>query len=185
MVTNNLERVYTIPLRTDFIKVPKYYRAKRAINHIKRYIVKHMKTEDVRIGNVLNEHVWSKGITNPPGKVTIKAIKQGDYVTVELEGHAYKVNEVQTEKTDKPSSFKDKLAAKLNQPEKESVSKSAEAKVDTNKEVAKDETAKEKTTAKKEESDKIVKKASTTTVKKPSDVAEDKVSQKEESSTKQ
>lgn len=116
MNANNLERVYTIPLRSDFIKVPRYYRAKRAINNIKRHIMKHMKTEDVRIGNVLNEHVWSRGITNPPGKVTVKAIKQEDYVTVELEGHAYKVQQVQTEKTDKPSSFKDKLAAKLNQP---------------------------------------------------------------------
>lgn len=113
MATNKLERVYTIPLRAGFIKVPKYYRAKRAISQIRKFIEKHMKTEDVRIGNVLNEEVWSRGIKNPPGKVTVKAIKQGDFVTVELEGYDYKVVKVQTEKTEKPTSFKDKLAAKL------------------------------------------------------------------------
>ena len=122
MATNKLERTYTIPLRSGFVKVPKYYRAKRAINQIRKYIVKHMKNEDVRIGSVLNEHIWSRGITNPPGKVTVKATHQDGYVAVELEGYVYKVQKVQTEKTDKPTSFKDKLAAKLNQ-SKEDVSK--------------------------------------------------------------
>lgn len=115
MATTKLERTYTIPLRAGFIKVPKYYRAKRAINQIKKYVAKHMKTEDVRIGNVLNEHIWSKGITNPPGKVTVKTIKHDNYVTVELEGYTYKVQKIQTEKTEKATSFKDKLAAKLKQ----------------------------------------------------------------------
>lgn len=113
MATNKLERIYTIPLRSDFIKVPKYYRAKRAISQIRKFVGKHMKTEDVRIGNVLNEEVWSRGIKNPPGKVIVKAIKEGDFVTVELEGYDYKTLKVQTEKTEKPTSFKDKLAAKL------------------------------------------------------------------------
>ncbi len=113
MATNKLERTYTIPLRSDFVRVPRYYRAKRAINRIKNYISKHMKSEDVRIGSVLNEHVWARGIKNPPGKVTVKAIREADFVTVELEGHVYKVQSVQTEKTEAPTSFKDKLAAKL------------------------------------------------------------------------
>ena len=119
MATNKNERVYTIPLRSDFVKVPKYYRAKRAINNIKKFIGKHMKSEDVRIGSVLNEHVWSRGIKNPPGKVTVKAVKEKDFVTVELEGYTYRVVKVQTEKTEKPTSFKDKLAAKLKQDKKD------------------------------------------------------------------
>ena len=121
MATNKNERVYTIPLRSDFVKVPKYYRAKRAINNIKKFIGKHMKSEDVRIGSVLNEHVWSRGIKNPPGKVTVKAVKEKDFVTVELEGYTYRVVKVQTEKTEKPTSFKDKLAAKLKQDKKDDV----------------------------------------------------------------
>ena len=107
------ERTYTIPLRRDFVKVPRYYRAKRAVNYVKGYISRHMKVEDVKIGGMLNNELWSDGIKNPPGKVTVKAVKDGNTAKVELEGHAYKVEKVQTEKTEKPTSLKDKLAAKI------------------------------------------------------------------------
>lgn len=137
MATSKLERVYTIPLRAGFIKVPKYYRAKRAINQIRKFIEKHMKTDDVRIGNVLNEEVWSRGIKNPPGKVTVKAIKQGDYVTVELEGYDYKVVKVQTEKTEKATSFKDKLAAKLQSDKSKTDDSASEDVVETKDDVKK------------------------------------------------
>ena len=100
---------YTIPLRRDFIKVPRYYRAKRAINAIKRYIIKHTKVEDVRIGKHLNEHIWSRGIRNPPGKVTVNAIVEEDYVTVELEGKKYEVQKVQTEVVEKATGLKGKI----------------------------------------------------------------------------
>ncbi|MCC7574477.1 60S ribosomal protein L31 [Candidatus Woesearchaeota archaeon] len=128
MAKNKVERVYTIPLRQGFIKVPKYYRAKRAVSQIRKFVEKHMKSEDVRIGSVLNEFVWSKGITNPPGKVTVKTVQHDDFVSVELEGYDYKVQKVQTEKTDKPTSFKDKLAAKLKQPSDGSVEEVEEPK---------------------------------------------------------
>ena len=111
-----LERTYTIPLRRDFAKVPKYKRSKRAIKHIKDFIVKHMKTEDVKLGKSLNEKVWMHGIKNPPGKVTVKAIKNEDVVTVELEGIDYKVEKVQTKKAE-PKTLKDKIESKLDKKE--------------------------------------------------------------------
>lgn len=114
-----LERSYVIPLRKGFVKVPKYYRSKRAINQIKDFISKHMKSEDIKIGKELNEYVWKHGIKNPPGKVKVKAIKDGNTVTVELEGFEYKVEKIQTEKTEKPSSLKEKLASKLKVDEQE------------------------------------------------------------------
>jgi len=147
MVTKKLERTYTIPLRAGFIKVPKYYRAKRAINQIKTYVKKHMKTEDVKIGPFLNEHVWSKGITNPPGKVTVKVIKQDDFVTVELQGHDYQIKKIQTEKTEAPTSFKDKLAAKL----KQSKSETPESEVIKSEKVDKKEIVEPENVNKKEE----------------------------------
>lgn len=142
MATNKLERTYTIPLRAGFVKVPKYYRAKRAINQIKGYIVKHMKSDDVKLGNVLNEHIWERGITNPPGKVTVRAIKVDGVVTVELEGYEYKVEKVQVEKTDKPTSFKDKLAAKLKQ-SKDGVSDSEVVEADVKADVEAESKSKE------------------------------------------
>ena len=139
MAVKKLERVYTIPLRVGFIKVPRYYRAKRAVNQIRKYIEKHMKTDDVRIGKYLNEYVWAKGITNPPGKVTVKTIREDGYVTVELEGHEYRTVKVQTEKTDKPTSFKEKLAAKLKTDKSEDSVVESEKKDDSSKEVKESE----------------------------------------------
>lgn len=110
-----LERNYTIPLRRNFVKVPKYLRSKRAISHIKAFIVRHLKVaeDDIRLGKNLNEQVWMHGIKNPPGKVKVKAIKDGDRVTVELEGFEYKVEKVQLEKEEKGTSLKDRLTEKL------------------------------------------------------------------------
>ncbi len=122
------ERTYTIPLRKDFIKVPRYYRAKRAVNQVKGYISKHMKVENVKIGRILNEEIWADGIRNPPGKVTVKAIKDGNTAKVELEGHAYKVEKVQTEKTEQPSTLKDKLAAKMGADKEEPAEEKEEGK---------------------------------------------------------
>lgn len=149
MVSNKLERIYTIPLRRDFVKVPKYYRAKRAMSYIKKYIQKHMKYDDVRVGPVLNEYVWERGITNPPGKVTVKAVKQDTFVTVELQGHEYKVKEVQTEKTEKPTSFKDKLAAKLQSKSEEEPK--AEESVKESKDASSEKEAKQETVSVKKE----------------------------------
>jgi large subunit ribosomal protein L31e len=110
-----LERNYTIPLRQSFVKVPKYYRSKRAINTIKAFLVRHMKVEEenIRIGKQLNEQVWMHGIKNPPGKVKVKVVKDNDKVTCELEGFEYKVEAIQKEKTEKATSLKDKLTEKL------------------------------------------------------------------------
>ena len=107
------ERTITINLRRDFVKVPKHRRAKRAITNIKNHIMKHMKVEEVKLGKMLNEKVWGHGIQNPPGKVTVKAIKEDKMARVELEGFEYKVEKVQKEKSDKPKTLKDKLESKL------------------------------------------------------------------------
>ena len=144
------ERTYTIPLRRDFVKVPRYYRAKRAVNYVKSYISKHMKVEDVKIGRMLNQEIWSDGIKNPPGKVKVKATRDGNTVKVELEGHAYKVEKIQTEKTEAPSTLKDKLAAKMGVDKEEE--KKPEEKEAGKKEEPKEEKKEEKPATKKKTS---------------------------------
>ena len=62
------ERTYTIPLRKEWLKSPKYRRAKKAISAVKQFLIKHMKSEDVRLGKYINEEIWKHGIKNPPGK---------------------------------------------------------------------------------------------------------------------
>jgi len=85
-----IEREYIVPLRKDWLKVPEYRRAKRALRALKNFIAKHMKVEDRNIKNVkidkyLNEEIWFRGIRNPPAKIKVKATKNKDgVVSVEL-----------------------------------------------------------------------------------------------------
>lgn len=78
------ERIYTIPLRKQFMKAPRTKRAKRAVKAIKDYVKKHMKVETVLIGKSLNEKIWERGIQKPPPRVSVMCIKDGDKCRVDL-----------------------------------------------------------------------------------------------------
>jgi large subunit ribosomal protein L31e len=85
--TITLEREYTIPLRKEWTKVPKYKRTAKSIKAIKEFIAKHMKVvnrdlDKVKIDSYLNNEVWYRGSATPPARVTVKAIKSGDEVRV-------------------------------------------------------------------------------------------------------
>ena len=85
----NLETEYTIPLRRFWVNVPKYRRSARAINAIKTFIAKHMKVTERDVNNVkldvyLNNEIWYRGTDNPPSKVKVKAVKEGEIVKVTL-----------------------------------------------------------------------------------------------------
>ena len=58
MIMAALERTYTIPLRREFQKAPKYKRAKKAVTAVREFMQKHMKTENVLIGPKLNIKLW-------------------------------------------------------------------------------------------------------------------------------
>ena len=70
-----LERTYTIPLRREFLKASRYKRAKKAGIAVREFLVKHMKSEDVRVGTSVNLEVWKHGIRNPPSRVKVIATK--------------------------------------------------------------------------------------------------------------
>ena len=73
------EVVFTIPLRKMKI-VPYTIRANRAIIEIRKYIMRHMKTdeENVWIDTKVNEAIWSRSIQKPPSKIIVKAVKFED-----------------------------------------------------------------------------------------------------------
>ena len=80
------ERIYNIPLRKAFRKSEKR-RTNYAIRLIHDFIARHTKNENIKIGKYLNEEIWNK--RNPPRRVRVKAIKDGEAVKVELMGHEY------------------------------------------------------------------------------------------------
>jgi len=145
----NLERTYNIPLRKEYMKVPEYKRAKKAMTAVREFVVKHMKSENVLLGNKLNEYVWRHGIKNPPHHVDITAIKDSEgVVRVELTGKEYLVVKQQL-KEEKDDSLMGKLRSKVEgtTTEDEKVDAKETVKTDSTpvKEEVKTETKKEET----------------------------------------
>ena len=77
------EKVFTIPLR-DAYNEQRTKRSKVAINIVKDFLKRHMKSENIFIGDSINKQVWSRGIQKPPRRIRIHALKENDVVYAEL-----------------------------------------------------------------------------------------------------
>ena len=87
-----LERTYTVPLRSSFLRAPKYNRTPRAVRAIREFLARHMHAEktNIKIGVHLNNLIWAKGIRNPPSKVKLTATKDDEgVVKAELFGKKF------------------------------------------------------------------------------------------------
>ncbi|MDP6293310.1 MAG: 50S ribosomal protein L31e [Candidatus Woesearchaeota archaeon] len=84
-----MERTYIIPLRREWLKAPRYKRAKKAVTALKEFIQRHMKKETVKIGKALNHALWERGIKNPPHKIKVNCKTEDDHCLVELHGHKF------------------------------------------------------------------------------------------------
>lgn len=71
------ERIYVIPLR-EVKEKARYRRAAKAMELIREFVKRHLKTEKVRIEESLNEKVWSRGAKKPPSRVRVKVVKKED-----------------------------------------------------------------------------------------------------------
>lgn len=108
-MSEEIKRTYTIPLRSGFANTPRYKRTNKAVRVLKKYLVKHMKSEKIKIGPQLNNLLWRNGIKNPPAKVTVDVTKDAENVIrAELSGVAY-VDFKQQEKVEAPKNLQDKL----------------------------------------------------------------------------
>ncbi len=85
-----LEREYIVPLRKQWLKVPEYKRANKAVKALKQFIAKHMKIYDrdlrkIKIEQILNNEIRFRGMKKPPARIKVKAKKyDNDIVRVEL-----------------------------------------------------------------------------------------------------
>jgi large subunit ribosomal protein L31e len=85
--SEKIEREYVIPLREKCRPVPRYKKTNKAIKSMREFLVRHMKIRDgdlkkIKIDKSLNEIVWGRGIKNPPHKIKVKAVKDGENVIV-------------------------------------------------------------------------------------------------------
>ncbi len=79
------EKIFTIPLREAYDK-PRTKRAKIAVNIVKDFLIKHMKSKNVRLGKSINENIWSRSIQKPPRRIRVHVVKEEDIVYCELLG---------------------------------------------------------------------------------------------------
>ncbi|WP_290900332.1 50S ribosomal protein L31e [Ferroglobus sp.] len=77
-----LERVYSIRLKHKMKRYPRWLRAKKAIRYVRRFLSKHMKTDEdkIRLDTKINEKIWERGAQKPPTKIRIRAVKFDDGV---------------------------------------------------------------------------------------------------------
>jgi ribosomal protein L31E len=136
--SNVLEREYTIPLRKEWTKVPRYKRTAKSIKAIKEFIAKHMKVPNrdldmVKIDSYLNNEVWYRGSTKAPARVSVKAIKSGDVVRVTFVEDPERVKFARERHSRKHFKTEKKVTAPA-QEKKEDVKTEEEKKVESEKE---------------------------------------------------
>ena len=81
-MSQELERVYTIPLGKVLLSQSQH-RSVRAINMIREFARKHMKTQEIKIDEEVAHLIWSRGVRSPPRKIRVKMVKTDDgYILV-------------------------------------------------------------------------------------------------------
>jgi len=122
------ERVYTIPLRSAWIRSGRIMRSKKSVNAVRNFISRHMHANDVKISPKLNHALWSSGAKKPPGKIRIKA-------SIDAEGLAsVKLPEEITLEEEKEKFLKKKKAEKKEGKLEKSGEKAEEGKAEEEKE---------------------------------------------------
>ncbi|MEC7058789.1 MAG: 50S ribosomal protein L31e [Candidatus Thermoplasmatota archaeon] len=70
----------TVPLRTAR-NITRYKRAPRAIQIIRNEVIRHLKVtpeEEIYIDPSVNEHIWARGIENPPRKIKLQVTRHDE-----------------------------------------------------------------------------------------------------------
>ena len=81
------ERIYTIPFSKVVYgrKIPRTKRTPRAMRHLRSFIQRHLRSENIVITPEVNEFMWTRGIQHPPRRIRIRAVKtEDDIVTIFL-----------------------------------------------------------------------------------------------------
>jgi large subunit ribosomal protein L31e len=143
-----IERTYTIPLRKEWLKAPRWRRTKKAVISLKRFLKHHMKAEikDIKLGKFLNQELWKHGIKNPPSRIRINVQKDDKgIVRAEIVGKPIIIAKKEEEKTGLAGKIKEKITGR-----KEGETKIVKEEVKIGEDKAKEE-AEKKEEEKKEE----------------------------------
>jgi large subunit ribosomal protein L31e len=68
------EKFYTVNLR-DLWTAPKDKRAPKAVRTLREFVKRHMKVDNVKVSNEINQEIWARSIQKPPRKLKIRVVK--------------------------------------------------------------------------------------------------------------
>jgi len=71
------EKFYNLNLRKIWSS-PREKRTPRAVRFLRDYVSRHMKTDEVAISEEANSMLWKRGISKPPRKIRVRAVKDKD-----------------------------------------------------------------------------------------------------------
>ncbi|MEM3402612.1 MAG: 50S ribosomal protein L31e [Candidatus Hadarchaeales archaeon] len=71
------EKIYIIPL-SEVKKAPEYKRAKKAVNLVRDFLVRHTKEPEIKLDRTVTEKIWERGSKKPPTKIKVKVTKKDD-----------------------------------------------------------------------------------------------------------
>jgi large subunit ribosomal protein L31e len=74
-------RIYTINLGKARL-TPRYRRTDRVVNMIREFAIKHMKSNEVKLDQELNRHVWKRGKAHPPRRLRVRMAKDEDGIVI-------------------------------------------------------------------------------------------------------
>jgi len=84
--TSEIERIYTIPLRREWLKEPRSKRSKRARGEVEKFLRKHTKSKEIKLSSGVNELLFSRGFKKPPGKIKVEVKGNFESVQAKLPG---------------------------------------------------------------------------------------------------
>ena len=121
------EKIFTVPFRKAYDS-ERTKRAKKASRLLKEFLQKHMKSEEIKIGDSLNKAVWARGIQKPPHKIRIHAIAKDGAVYAELLGSEIKTPtaDLQKKKQEKAAEKEKKIKERRKEMKKMSVQQELE-----------------------------------------------------------
>lgn len=140
MEEKTIEKEFIVPLRREWLKVQHYRRAGRAAKAIKKFIARHMKVperdlEKVKLDIYLNAELWSRGVSNPPARIKVKAKKDGEIVKVELAEipEAIKFRKIKNERMHAEAKKEAKLEVKPEEKKEEKTEEEKKEKIEEKK----------------------------------------------------
>ena len=135
-MAENIERIYNIPLRREWLKEPRSRRSNRALMTVRDFVKKHTKAVEIKISKGVSDFIFSRGFKKPPG--TIKVEVQGDITKVLVKIPGEVIIKKEEKKKTGIAGLKEKLAGKPGEDKKEEKSKEEDKTMETEEKVEKE-----------------------------------------------